>query len=281
MADIKWIKLDVSIPDNRKIKRIRKLPDGNNIILFWVFLLARAGETNQRGALFFTDSVPYTEEDLAADFDFTVEFTRFAILTLEKYRMIDRYDDIIFIKNWDEYQQKDKLEKIQEQNRIRQANFRKKQQKLANSNVTVALPVTESNATELELELELEQDKEISPTASVDSDFDKLWALYPRKEGKKAALKKYKEVVKKGTATNKQIQDGIVAYKRHLKAENIEQRFIKQGGTYFNGECWNDEYETKMVQERGHLETMKGDDEDFAEYRRIQELAARNRAESD
>ena len=120
-----------------------------------------------------------------------------------------------------------------------------------------------------------------SPTASVDSDFDKLWALYPRKEGKKAALKKYKEVVKKGTATNKQIQDGIVAYKRHLKAENIEQRFIKQGGTYFNGECWNDEYETKMVQERGHLETMKGDDEDFAEYRRIQELAARDRAESD
>ena len=245
MADIKWIKLDVSIPDNRKIKRIRKLPDGNNIILFWVFLLARAGETNQRGALFFTDSVPYTEEDLAADFDFTVEFTRFAILTLEKYRMIDRYDDIIFIKNWDEYQQKDKLEKIQEQNRIRQANFREKQQKLANSNVTVALPVTESNATELELELELEQDKEISPTASVDSDFDKLWALYPRKEGKKAALKKYNEVIKKGTATNKQIQDGIVAYKRHLKAEGIEQRFIKQGGTYFNGECWNDQYEVE------------------------------------
>lgn len=120
-----------------------------------------------------------------------------------------------------------------------------------------------------------------SPTVSVDSDFDKLWALYPRKEGKKAALKKYKEVIKKGTATNKQIQDGIVAYKRHLKAEGIEAKYIKQGGTYFNGECWNDEYETKMVQERGHLETMKGDDEDFAEYRRIQELAARNRAESD
>ena len=245
MADIKWIKLDVSIPDNRKIKRIRKLPDGNNIILFWVFLLARAGETNQRGALFFTDSVPYTEEDLAADFDFTVEFTRFAILTLEKYRMIDRYDDIIFIKNWDEYQQKDKLEKIQEQNRIRQANFREKQQKLANSNVTVALPVTESNATELELEREqeLEQDKDISPNESVDSDFDKLWALYPRKEGKKAALKKYNEVIKKGIATNKQIQDGIVAYKRHLKAEGIEAKYIKQGGTYFNGECWNDQYE--------------------------------------
>lgn len=275
MADIKWIKLDVSIPDNRKIKRIRKLPDGNNIILFWVFLLARAGETNQRGALFFTDSVPYTEEDLAADFDFTVEFTRFAILTLEKYRMIDRYDDIIFIKNWDEYQQKDKLEKIQEQNRIRQANFREKQQKLANSNVTVTLPVTESNATELELELELEQDKEISPTASVDSDFDKLWALYPRKEGKKAALKKYKEVVKKGTATNKQIQDGIVVYKKHIKAEKIEPKYIKQGGTFFNGECWNDEYESESVTQKMTDEEM-GENDKYQQYLERKGLAAAN-----
>ena len=85
--------------------------------------------------------------------------------------------------------------------------------------------------------------KDISPNESVDSDFDKLWALYPRKEGKKAALKKYNEVIKKGIATNKQIQDGIVAYKRHLKAEGIEAKYIKQGGTYFNGECWNDQYE--------------------------------------
>ena len=84
-----------------------------------------------------------------------------------------------------------------------------------------------------------------SPTASVDSDFDKLWSLYPRKEGKKAALKKYREVIKKGTATNKKIQDGIVAYKRHLKAEAIEAKYIKQGGTYFNGECWNDQYEVE------------------------------------
>ena len=87
--------------------------------------------------------------------------------------------------------------------------------------------------------------KDISPNESVDSDFDKLWALYPRKEGKKAALKKYNEVIKKGTATNKQIQDGIVAYKRHLKAEGIEAKYIKQGGTYFNGECWNDRYEVE------------------------------------
>ena len=107
----------------------------------------------------------------------------------------------------------------------------------------------------------------------MESDFEKLWALYPRKEGKKAALKKYNEVIKKGTATNKQIQDGIVAYKRHLKAEGIEQRFIKQGGTYFNGECWNDEYETSATADKPETKQAStlATDDDYFEYMRLLE----------
>ncbi|TWK08618.1 hypothetical protein CHCC20442_4331 [Bacillus licheniformis] len=168
MAEVKWIKLDVGLPDNKKIKRIRKLPDGNNVILFWVFLLSRAGESNQKGGLFFTENVPYTEEDLAADFDFSVEFVRFAIMTLEKYRMIELYDRVIFIKNWDEYQQLDKLEKIKEQNRIRQARYREKQQKLAQNNVTLTLGVTEDNAPDIDLDLEL--DKELDKDIEIDKE---------------------------------------------------------------------------------------------------------------
>lgn len=164
MAEVKWIKLDVSIPDNKKIKRIRKMPDGNNIVLFWVFLLSRAGESNQKGGLFFTENVPYTEDDLAADFDFSSEFVRFAIMTLEKYKMIELYDHIIFIKNWDEYQKMDKLEKLQEQNRVRQANYREKQKLIANNNVTSNGEVTEDNATDIELDIELDIEKENKDT---------------------------------------------------------------------------------------------------------------------
>lgn len=112
----------------------------------------------------------------------------------------------------------------------------------------------------------------------MESDFEKLWALYPRKEGKKAALKKYREVIKKGTATNKQIQDGIVAYKRHLKTEGIEQRFIKQGGTYFNGECWNDEYETSATADKPEIKQAStlANDDDYFEYMRL--LEAQNQS---
>ena len=35
MAEVKWIKITTDMFDNRKIKHLRKLPDGNNIVLIW------------------------------------------------------------------------------------------------------------------------------------------------------------------------------------------------------------------------------------------------------
>ncbi|WP_251868229.1 phage replisome organizer N-terminal domain-containing protein, partial [Enterococcus malodoratus] len=163
MAEISWIKLSTGLPDNKKIKRIRKLPEGDKVILFWVFLLARAGESNQSGGIFLTDTMPYQEEDLAADFDFNIEFVQFALITLEKYSMITRYQDILFIKNWEEYQSIEGLEKVREQNRRRQVRYKEKQRKLTLGNVTTNVSgnaeVTESNATDIDKELDI--DKEI------------------------------------------------------------------------------------------------------------------------
>lgn len=162
MAEISWIKLSTGLPDNKKIKRIRKLPEGDKVILFWVFLLARAGESNQSGGIFLTDTMPYQEEDLAADFDFNIEFVQFALITLEKYSMITRYQDILFIKNWEEYQSIEGLEKVREQNRIRQSRYKEKQRQLTLGNVTANVSgnaeVTESNATDIDKELDKEKD---------------------------------------------------------------------------------------------------------------------------
>lgn len=72
-------------------------------------------------------------------------------------------------------------------------------------------------------------------------DFEKLWKLYPRKEGKKKAFEAYKRAIKKDT-TNKDIQTGIVNYIKHINAQDVAKQYIKQGSTWFNGECWNDEY---------------------------------------
>lgn len=151
MAEISWIKLSTGLPDNKKIKRIRKLPEGDKVILFWVFLLARAGESNQSGGLFLTDTMPYQEEDLAADFDFNIEFVQFALITLEKYSMITRYQDILFIKNWEEYQAVEGMEKIREQNRLRKRQQRERERKQL-------LMSRDSHATDIDKELDKEKD---------------------------------------------------------------------------------------------------------------------------
>lgn len=75
----------------------------------------------------------------------------------------------------------------------------------------------------------------------LEEDFNKLWKLYPRKEGKKKAFESYKRAIKNGT-TNKEIQTGIVNYLAQIRVQRTSKQYIKQGSTWFNGECWNDEY---------------------------------------
>lgn len=74
------------------------------------------------------------------------------------------------------------------------------------------------------------------------NDFDKLWKLYPRKKGKTAAFKHYKKAIKDG-ATNKQIQDGILSYKKEIETKKIEESYIKHGSTWFSNRGWEDEYD--------------------------------------
>ncbi len=72
-------------------------------------------------------------------------------------------------------------------------------------------------------------------------EFEKLWKLYPRKQGKETAFNAYKKAVAKG-ATNEEIAEGIHRYVDYIKANRIEARYIKHGATWFSQNCWNDEY---------------------------------------
>lgn len=82
--------------------------------------------------------------------------------------------------------------------------------------------------------------------ASQKSDFEKLWALYPNKKNKSGAFKAYKRAIKEGT-TNKQIQDGIIAYKKEIADKHIKPEYIRHGSTWFNQYGWEDEYEIQDI----------------------------------
>ena len=65
MADVKWIKITTSIFDDDKIKVIEAMPDADTIIVIWFKLLVLAGKTNDNGLIYFTKSIPFTDEVLA------------------------------------------------------------------------------------------------------------------------------------------------------------------------------------------------------------------------
>lgn len=133
MAEVKWIKLTTDMFDNKKIKKIRRLPEGNNIILIWVELLTMAGKCNAGGMIFISENIPYDIESLADDLGFgnNVEVVRLALRVLQEFKMIITDETSLEIANWYEYQSATGLESIREYERDRKREYRKRQKELA------------------------------------------------------------------------------------------------------------------------------------------------------
>lgn len=175
MAKVSWIKIEIEMFSNRKIKQIRKMPEGNNIVLIWVMLLTMAGRCNSNGIIFLTENIPYTTKMLADELDFEESIIQLALTVLEKFGMITRDSELLSIPGWEEHQSADELEKIRDQNRKRVAEYRERQKNKAallckKDDVTLQkrysnITVTEQNKNkdkdlELDLDTELDKDKE-------------------------------------------------------------------------------------------------------------------------
>ena len=151
MADVKWIKMATNIFDNRKIRQIECLPDGDAIIVIWMKLLCLAGNINDCGMVYFTKEIPYTEQMMATQFNRPLTTVQMAMRTFEHFGMVEIINDMLHISNWEKYQNVEGMDKIREQTRLRVAKHREKQ-KLLDCNVTV----TQGNATD---KIRIEEDK--------------------------------------------------------------------------------------------------------------------------
>ena len=161
MADVKWIKITTDMFDNRKIRHLRRLPDGNNIVLIWVMLLTMAGRCNASGMIFLTETIPYTAKMLADELDFEENTVKLALSALEQLGMITTSDNGYFtISGWEEHQNIEGMEKIREQNRLRKARYDSRKKELLSSNVTGNVTVTQSNATDIDKEIDIDIEKE-------------------------------------------------------------------------------------------------------------------------
>ena len=262
MADIKWIKLSVEMFDDEKIKLIRSMPEGDSILVVWIQLLSLAGKTNDSGMIYIARHMAYSEEMLATIFNHPLNVMRLSLKTLEKFGLIEvNPEGVINITNLEMHQSTDKMGRMKEQARIRQQKYYYRN-KLRELGVNVDeqgftddldelktlleeheephVRLTLANDTEVRSKkLEVRSKNKDHSSAKLTEDFEKLWTLYPNKQGKKKAFAAYCKAIKSGD-TNKAIQNGIVAYKKHLAAND----WLKpaHGSTWFANERWNDEH---------------------------------------
>ena len=161
MAEVKWVKLTTDMFDNRKIKHLRRLPEGNNIVLIWVMLLTMAGRCNSGGMIFLTENIPYTPKMLADELDFEENTVLLALEALEKLDMILTDNGVFAIAGWEEYQNTDRLAEIREYNRLAQQKSRAKRKLLKDVNSDVNdKSMTSQRCHDIEEEIEEEKEKE-------------------------------------------------------------------------------------------------------------------------
>jgi predicted phage replisome organizer/uncharacterized phage protein (TIGR02220 family) len=158
VKEIEWIKITTNIFDNRKIKQIERLPEGDSLIVIWVKILCLAGNINDSGLIYLTKDIPYTEELLATEFNRDINTVRLALQTFERFGMIEIVNNVICVSNWERYQNVEGLDKVREQARIRKQKQRERQ-KIALLDESCHVTSRDSHATEEEKEEEKEVEK--------------------------------------------------------------------------------------------------------------------------
>ena len=191
MADVKWIKIAVDMFDNRKIKQIGSMPEGDSLLLMWVQLLCLAGNVNDGGFIYLTKEIPYTDEMLATQFNKPISTVRLALKTFEQFGMIEIINNMIFLSSWEKYQSIDRLTAIREKDRERKRRKREAEKLLPQNSTEI--PRTSMDVPRIDIEGDIDKDKnksiskksprhkhgEYQNVLLSDDDLEKLKAEFP------------------------------------------------------------------------------------------------------
>lgn len=206
---IKWIKINIDMFEDEKIKLIESMDKGIIVTNIWFKLLLLAGKNNKNGLIYLSKQTPYTLDMLSIIFNIPYKNIQYGINILCEFKLIEILKDKkIKIVNWDKHQTYEPTDKNREQSKERMRRKREKDRAiedylLRNSYVTVTdknvtvTPKNKNKKKNKELELEREREEE----DLIDSFYNKLDGAYElsRIHGEKmvnAAILKAKEANK-------------------------------------------------------------------------------------
>lgn len=236
MAEVKWIKITTDIFDDEKILLIESLPDADSIIVIWFKLLCLAGKMNNSGVFTLNDSLPYTDNMLATIFRRKETTVKMALDTFEKFGMIQRVEGIITIPNWGKHQNLDSIEKKREYQRGYMQQYREKQKSLADK--TNCKTNSKANVSRTDKEKEIDNNICSPEPDERESDFEKIYAIYPKKRGRTKAFANYCSWLKGRTVngkrrrlTNREMYLAVAKYVDLQRAGGIDLDYYKNFDT--------------------------------------------------
>ena len=270
MADVKWIKISTDMFDNRKIKHLRRLPEGNNIVLIWVMLLTLAGRCNSGGMIFLTENIPYSPKMLADELDFEESTVHLALQSLEQLGMIQSSDSgFLAITGWEKHQNIEGMEKIRESKRLAQARWREKQaaiaeKSLVESTVESTVDSTRISVDYAEEDIDKEEDKKENKSVreTTRTIFSRLLPDYDFSDAVKSKLSEWitykterKEPYKEqGLKTLlKQVENNALTYGDHAVCNLIDDSMANN----WKGIIFDRLKTQKQTNQSGYTETIK------------------------
>lgn len=245
MSEVKWIKIATDIFDDEKILLIESMPDSYAIITAWFKLLCLAGKQNNDGVFIMNDRIAYTDKMLATIFRMKETTVRLALDTFEQFGMIERINGAITIPNWGKHQTLDAYEKKKARDREYQTARRARQKAL----ISKSSDASSEKSSDVVVS-DKEEDKDIynicSPDANEytkntdnrESDFEKIYDIYPKKRGRTKAFSNYCSWLKgrvvngkRKKLTNREMYIAVRNYIRQQEESKTELEYYKNFDT--------------------------------------------------
>lgn len=199
----------VGMFDGMSFKKIKKAKIGgesfrDKLTAVWFELMDFAGRCNHNGAFISPREIPFTDlADIATMIDRDEEELRLCMSFFINEEMVTITDDVYSLTNWSEFQNKEGLDRIREQNRLRKQRQRENQKALPyvsrDSHVTVTQCHALEEDKERDIEIDLEKEKEKIDCQQIADLYNTICVSFPsirtlsdsRKKAIKARLNTY------------------------------------------------------------------------------------------
>ena len=270
-----WIKLRTNFFSREDIDFLLSQKNGAEyVVLYQMLCLNTANNQGRLETKMGEIIIPYNAEKIARDCKyFDIDTVNVAMSLYKKLGLIyeEEQDGVLRILDYEEMVGSESAS--HEAIKKRQQRLKKRQEdNLRDKPGTKCLTEYRDKSIEYRdkiLDIDINNNISSSPTENLPAtepndeqlftqEFERMWLYYPNKKGKSKALKKYIIARKKGV-TYEEIAQGLKNYINYCKKNKTAEQYIKHGSSWFNQECWKDEYKTDDLKSNdSQMEILKG-----------------------